>query len=492
MLKITLLTILCCWAGFSQANPVTRASGTITADAVATGASSGQLKTPSATTTLDSSGNMIHPGRMWTTNGVTYTSGGALPGTCTFGDRFLLTTTSIWHFCYSANAWEASTASANDSVTLGNALFGGHMSIGNESQPDRDIDTCILCLRDTSVQTSDHSIGLSVTNIWAPSANPNARSFALVDILGYISATGLTIPMATGVSDNFGLVAGTLTASRGFAAATPLIIGGTITNRWGLFFNNQCTAGITNCYAMETQGGGHVFGDFAWITGRQDVIQLRVKGNATQTSSLFRLEDSAAVARFEVANSGAITSATLDAEATGNTLTTVERIYRPAARCTNATAAPFYNLPTANAAGSACLGTTTTNGILTFADAATTSASFEHRLPSDWTGTMDAVVSYTGSTNSTNNIRWQISNACVADTEDIIAPSYNATSAANSTGPTTAGQRRTATFTSVAVTNCAAGEEQWWKIERVGADAGDTYTGVGHLLGIQLVYRRAQ
>ena len=97
----------------------------------------------------------------------------------------------------------------------------------------------------------------------------------------------------------------------------------------------------------------------------------------------------------------------------------------------------------------------------------------------------------TGSTSSALLIRWQVSTACVADNEDLIAPAYNAASASNVAGPTTLGQRKSVTFAAVAVTNCAVSEQLYLKVERVGADAGDTYTGVGHLLNAAIVYTRA-
>ena len=98
---------------------------------------------------------------------------------------------------------------------------------------------------------------------------------------------------------------------------------------------------------------------------------------------------------------------------------------------------------------------------------------------------------YTGDTSSTNAIRWQVSLGCVADGEDIVGPSYNATSASNSGGPTTAGQRKSVSFTGVSVSNCAPGETLYLKVERVGGDASDTYTGKGRLMEIEITARRA-
>lgn len=163
-----------------------------------------------------------------------------------------------------------------------------------------------------------------------------------------------------------------------------------------------------------------------------------------------------------------------------------------AAGCNNATSATAWDLPTSTPAGTACSGTSTTTGFLGFADGVTTAATNHLDLPTDWTATggVDLRLLYTGTTPSTNNIRWQVSTACVGDGEDLAAPSYNTASAANVAGPATGGQRKSTTFTGVAITNCAAGETMYLRVERVGGDGGDTYTGDAHLLSVEVTYRR--
>lgn len=274
-------------------------------------AAAAALAQPSPIIRSVTSTDIVSSAKIWLTNGVSYTTAsGSNPGTCTIGAWLLRTDTNIWYYCASANTWQQSTNAAGENFTLGPSLFGGHMAIGNEARVDRDIDECTLCLRDTQTQTTDHSIGLSNTKIWAPASNPNSRSLALFDGLYFAGGSGVTIPFTTGFSDNAGILAGTIQESRGFTAATPTVIGGTITNRYGLHFSNQCTAGVTNCYAMATEGGAHVFGDYLNINGRQDIRQLLVKGNATQTSPLVDFQTSAGTSIFALSNAGVLTNAT--------------------------------------------------------------------------------------------------------------------------------------------------------------------------------------
>jgi hypothetical protein len=97
--------------------------------------------------------------------------------------------------------------------------------------------------------------------------------------------------------------------------------------------------------------------------------------------------------------------------------------------------------------------------------------------------------------SSTNNIRWQVSTACVADGETLASPTYNTASASNSAGPTTTPQRKTATFQNVNTqsgSTCAADETMYLRVERVGADGGDTYTGSAYLYAAVVTLWRLQ
>ena len=190
-------------------------------------------------------------------------------------------------------------------------------------------------------------------------------------------------------------------------------------------------------------------------------------------------------------STGTFTNKTFDAEATGNTITLPFKVTLVAAGCDASTAGTAWDLPTAGGMGKACLGTGVRFGVLTAADGST-SAAFNHmRTPSDLTGAVDILVEYTGDTSSANNIRTQISIACAAENEDLLSPTFNTASAQNTAGPATAGQRKTATFTGVSIANCTPGEHGFLKLERIGGDAGDTYTGVAQYLSVEITARRA-
>lgn len=184
-----------------------------------------------------------------------------------------------------------------------------------------------------------------------------------------------------------------------------------------------------------------------------------------------------------------MTNKTLDAAATGNVLSFIKKDYIPAARCNNATATTWFDLPTAAAATLLCLGTTTTSGVLVFADGSTQIATVHRQLPSTWVSTsFEIILIYSGSASSTNTINWRVSTACVADNESLIAPSYNATTTNSAAGPTTTPQRKSSSF-SPAVTNCSASETMFIKVEKV---TGDAYVGSGYLMAIEIGYTITQ
>jgi hypothetical protein len=186
------------------------------------------------------------------------------------------------------------------------------------------------------------------------------------------------------------------------------------------------------------------------------------------------------------------TNTTYDAEDTGNVFSIPAKYTWSAGGCNNATAGPALDIPTSGGMVAACLGTGARFGVLESADGSTTEAYAHVKLTGDFTTTrgVDIILSYTGDTSSTDNIRYQVSSGCVADAEDLISPSFNTASASNNAGPATAGLRKSVTFTGVAVTNCVAGETMFLKVERIGADAGDTYAGIARLLEMEVTMRR--
>jgi hypothetical protein len=185
-------------------------------------------------------------------------------------------------------------------------------------------------------------------------------------------------------------------------------------------------------------------------------------------------------------NSLTFTNKTADAEGTGNVYT------RPfyaefSPGCNNGTGDKgSFDVPTSGAATFTCFGTTTTHAAADFVDASTTTVTGHFTLPQGWTGNMDARIYWFGGTSSSNAVRWSVATGCIADTEAVsTGPSYNTASASNTAYTGTANQRKTTTLSAIAMTNCSAGEEMYFQLQRIGADAGDTYAASAEALSIQ-------
>jgi len=189
-------------------------------------------------------------------------------------------------------------------------------------------------------------------------------------------------------------------------------------------------------------------------------------------------------------DSVAFTNKTYDAEGTGNVLTIPRRIWLPAAGCNNATAGNIWDLPTSNPAVPACkTGTNTQMGVLDFADGSNLSAQITYKLPSTWTGTVDANIKWLTSA-TTGSVVWQIQTTCVADAETD-DPAFNTASTVTDAAKGTTLQTNDAAITGVTTTGCAAGELMHIKILRDSGHASDNLAATARLIGVELVVREA-
>jgi hypothetical protein len=187
-----------------------------------------------------------------------------------------------------------------------------------------------------------------------------------------------------------------------------------------------------------------------------------------------------------------LTNKTLDVEGTGNSVTTVSKIWLEAAACQNATATLMWDTPPSNPAVAACItGTNTQKGVADFADGAN-SLSMQRTLalPSDFTGAVDVKFKWL-TTATTGDVVWQIATICVADAETD-DPAFNTASTVTDTAKGTANQTNDASVTGITMTGCAAGEAWHIKVLRDPAHASDTLAATARLLGVELTVRRAQ
>lgn len=192
-----------------------------------------------------------------------------------------------------------------------------------------------------------------------------------------------------------------------------------------------------------------------------------------------------------------LTNKTLDVEDTGNVITTVAKVWMPAATCQNATATPNFDTPTSNAAAAACItGTNTQKGVLDFDQTTDESVQGTIMLPADWTGAID--MGYKWLTTATSgSVTWCTQLVCVADaeTDDPAFPAQASGNCVTDAAKGTTVQTNDASDTGITATGCAAGELMHFRISRdpdETAGLTDDLAADARLLGIMFTLRRAQ
>jgi hypothetical protein len=323
-------------------------------------------------------------------------------------------------------------------------------------------------------------------------------AFGALDLADADAVTGILDDANGGTSNGFFTVSGPATTSKTFtfpnASATVLTDNALVTvAQGGTNLSAGTSGGILGYTGTGTLASSALLASGAVVIGGgAGATPTTSTGNYTVTKFTSGVP-SAATVGTDYGTPDAITktftNTTIDAAATGNSLTLIDRKYFTAAGCNGSTATGAFDLPTSSAATATCIGTTTTTGFLVFADGSTQVATAHMRLPDDWVSTSFGIkLTYSGSVSSTSTMDWRVSTACVADDADPTSPSYNATSTNSAAGPTTTPQIKTSTFTP-AVTNCAAGEMMYIKFEKV---TGDTYTGSGYLQAAEVSYTITQ
>src|SRR5262249_52428051 len=192
-------------------------------------------------------------------------------------------------------------------------------------------------------------------------------------------------------------------------------------------------------------------------------------------------------------SSETLTNKTLDVEATGNSITTVSKLWFPGAGCVGGTAGLLWDTGASNAPTASCVtGTNTIKGVADFPDAVNVSMQTTTLLPADWSGNIDAKFKWVTSGTS-GNVQWFLATICVADAETD-DPAFHTASSVIDTAKGPPNQTNDATITSVTVTGCAAGELLHLKVSRdaTGGNASDTLAATASLIGVELTVRRTQ
>lgn len=411
-------------------------SGTLTSTAIVTGGGGSAIQTPSATSTLDSSGNISIPGTLTTGAG----GSGAGAWTATEGTVPGLVANAVIH------------SAASDVVAGGEVYIWGSAAAANGV-----------------LRVTNASGKMTVTQDAGISHLAASTSADLLGVLSDETGSGLAVFGTAPV-----LTSATITTKLSPTTDDGAPLGDTTHNFSDLFLASGAVINFANSNVVVT----HSSGILTMGTG-----DFRITTVGTNTASA-----------VTVGGTQTLTNKTLDVEGTGNVITIVHKRYFQAATCNNATPASLWDLPTTTPAAAACVtGTNTQKGVLDFAD---TSGGFSAQantlLPADFTGTVDAKIIWT-TTATSGNAKWSLSTICTAtDGTETDDAAFNAASTVTTAAPGTANRVQSSTITGLTMTGCAAGEFLHLKIFRDGNDAADTITATARLFGIELTIRRAQ
>jgi hypothetical protein len=130
----------------------------------------------------------------------------------------------------------------------------------------------------------------------------------------------------------------------------------------------------------------------------------------------------------------------------------------------------------------------TTNDVprIQFPDAATTTAYATLTIPNTWTACNVGLI-WSGTTAGTNPVRWQVSVKKLDIFVDLITEAFFQDVFLNAATQTTANQvKADNVIAAMDVTPFALGDAYSVRVQRIGADAADTYTGIAELLGVNL------
>ncbi len=194
------------------------------------------------------------------------------------------------------------------------------------------------------------------------------------------------------------------------------------------------------------------------------------------------------------ASTHTLTNKTIDVEGTGNTITTVSKVWLAAASCQGTTGALLWDtIATQQPTATCSAGTTETNlirGVADFLDTGTAQMQIPIQLPADFTGAIDVTGKWR-TTVTTNSVVWQVSTVCRADAE-VDDAAFNTANTVTDTAKGTANQLNDFSITGITTTGCAAGELMHLRILRDPAHASDTLAATASLVGLEVTLRRAQ
>lgn len=170
------------------------------------------------------------------------------------------------------------------------------------------------------------------------------------------------------------------------------------------------------------------------------------------------------------------------------------KLYIPAAIVDSSSAFSCFDLPATNAPLPTAFGTNPNRfGALAFAAAQDLTAQFNFVLPSDWlaAGGLGIVFDVFSDSAAANNFVLSAATKSIADGEDVLNPSFNATQLVAKANNGTANTKNSAAIAALDTTGVAPGENMIIRVGRNGTNGGDGLAAAVYLRGVEITYYRS-
>ena len=177
----------------------------------------------------------------------------------------------------------------------------------------------------------------------------------------------------------------------------------------------------------------------------------------------------------------------------GSTITLPEHKWFAAGVCDDTTPSSAFDNPSANAPVETCYGTSPHRFVgLDFANSGTLTTQFHMILPDDWTSTggIDAKVTWSSASSSTNNVRFTVATWCIGyGTGGLPNPSFSSATGVTVANASSVNVLNHTVFTAVDLTSCAAPSLMFFRFSRDNT-VGSNLAATVFLIGVDIVIRR--
>lgn len=322
------------------------------------------------------------------------------------------------------------------------------------------------------------------------------------------SSMTVTAPLGVGVT--FGITASSIAVTSGtvngqLTAST--LQGAGLTTCGDASHGLSWSGGAFGCQSITGTAGGVLSSDTPTWTGVHNWANTQ-RSSFTVAPALLNLTNTilatdangVIISTTVTAGGGSVTPSsvdtftnkTIDAEATGNSITIPFAINYRAGLCQAGTASLGFSYYTSSGPTATCVQSSSTiMGVASFVYSSTNTVQDHFRLPSDFTGNIDLQLVWFSTMAVAGQVAWESRTACISS-GTVVSPTFNAYDSFPSVGSGAVNRINEISKTALTITGCTANSEFYFEIARNGTHPQlDTYKTGAYLVSALFTMRRA-